>query len=274
MTYLTYIPKPPLSELVALFWSDEGYNPLHAKERVLPSGTMELIFNLFDDEIREFGQRDQSRLRSFRGSFICGTRSGYFALDRVQRSSVVGVHFKPGGAFPFLGLSARELLDANVSLDALWGSRAEELRERLLEAQTPELRFRILERTLLARMGTSPTPHPAVAFALQQFRTAPHARTIAQTAEQLGISHRHFIKVFGEEIGLTPKAFCRIRRFQEVLRLTEGDQQVKWAELALSCGYFDQAHLIGDFQAFSGLTPSAYLVLRGERPNHVPLDDR
>ena len=122
-------------------------------------------------------------------------------------------------------------------------------------------------------MGTSPTPHPAVAFALREFRTVPHAWTIAQTTKQLGISHRHFIKVFGEEVGLTPKAFCRIRRFQEVLRLTEGDHRVKWAELALSCGYFDQAHLIGDFQAFSGLTPSAYLALRGGRPNHVPLGE-
>lgn len=274
MTYLTYIPKPPLSELVALFWSDEGYNPPHTKERVLPSGTMELIFNLIGDEIRESDRRDQSRLRSFRGSFICGARSGYFALDGVQRLSVVGVHFKPGGASPFLGLSARELLDANVPLNALWGPRAGELHERLLEAETPGLRFRILERTLLARMGTSPTPHPAVAFALREFRTVPHARTIAQTTERLGISHRHFIKVFGEEVGLTPKLFCRIRRFQEVLRLTEGDQPVNWAELALSCGYFDQAHLIGDFRAFSGLTPGAYLALRGERPNHVTLGDR
>ena len=91
--------------------------------------------------------------------------------------------------------------------------------------------------------------------------------------ERIGLSPRRFIQVFREEVGLTPKLFCRIRRFQEVLGLIGRGQHVEWAEVALACGYFDQAHFIHDFRAFSGLNPKAYLAHRGEHLNHVPLCD-
>ncbi len=281
MTYLTYTPKPPLSELVELFWSDEGSNRPHAKERTLPSGTMELIVNLLDKDIQIFEQRDRYRPQSFRKALISGPHSDHFAIGTAQRVSVVGVHFKPGGAFPLLGLPASELRDANAPLDSLWGIEADELREQILEAETPEARFLILERALLDRIEEPPARHPAVAFALEEFRSVPHRRTISQVTHRIGVSHRHFIHVFSKEVGLTPKIFCRIQRFQKVLRLAEGRsagrRRVDWAELALSYGYFDQAHLNRDFQAFSGLTPTAYLAHKGERQgerhNHITLDD-
>ncbi len=87
------------------------------------------------------------------------------------------------------------------------------------------------------------------------------------------LSPKRFIQVFSEEVGLTPKLFCRVRRFQEVLRLIEKGQHIEWAEIALTCGYFDQAHCIHDFRAFSGLNPTTYLTHRGEHRNHVPLGD-
>jgi AraC-like DNA-binding protein len=67
--------------------------------------------------------------------------------------------------------------------------------------------------------------------------------------------------------------FCRVRRFQQVLPATDGRKRVDWAAVALACGYADQAHLVRDFRAFSGLSPTAYLAARGENPNHVPVVD-
>ena len=69
------------------------------------------------------------------------------------------------------------------------------------------------------------------------------------------------------------KLFCRIQRFQEVLHLIGTGRQVEWADVALTCGYFDQAHFIHDFRTFSGLNPTAYLAQRSEHLNHVPLPD-
>jgi AraC-like DNA-binding protein len=79
--------------------------------------------------------------------------------------------------------------------------------------------------------------------------------------------------MFREHVGLTPKLFCRIRRFQDALNRTAGGKRVVWAQLAADCGYFDQAHFVRDFQAFSGINPTAYLLARGEWVNHLPLPD-
>jgi len=101
----------------------------------------------------------------------------------------------------------------------------------------------------------------------------PHTHTIADVTERIGLSSRRFIEVFRDEVGLTPKLFCRVRRFQQVLHLIRSGQQVDWASVALTCGYFDQAHCIHDFQVFAGLAPTAYLAHQGEYRNHVPLPD-
>ncbi|MEN3338317.1 MAG: hypothetical protein V7647_1993 [Acidobacteriota bacterium] len=87
----------------------------------------------------------------------------------------------------------------------------------------------------------------------------------------VGLSERRFIDRFRTEVGLTPKLFCRVRRFQEVVRRVHRARAVNWSSVALSCGYFDQAHFINDFQAFSGLSPTTYLARKGDHQNHVPL---
>jgi AraC-like DNA-binding protein len=274
--YRTYIPQPPLAAFVDKFWLYEGDAPSHAKERRLPDGSMELVINLRDDTIRVYDRQHHNQFQSIRGSVMCGAHAEFFVIDTACQASVMGVHFKAGGAFPFLSLPAGELHDTHVSLDTLWGARAGDLREQLLEAETAEARFCILEQALLAQAVQPLVRHPAVSFALKEFQGMPphpHAQTIADVTGHIGLSPKRFIQVFREEVGLTPKLFWRVRRFQEALRLIGRRQRIAWADLALSCGYFDQAHFIHDFRAFSGLNPGAYLTYRGEYPNHVPLSD-
>ena len=110
-------------------------------------------------------------------------------------------------------------------------------------------------------------------FALREFGRGPRTRGISEVTDQLGLSPKRFIQVFREEVGLTPKVFCRIRRFHRALDRMEGRQSVEWANVALDCGYFDQAHFIHDFRAFSGINPSSYLAHRTPHRNHVPLVD-
>lgn len=271
MAYRTYIPRPPLSDFVDLFWSHEGYNPPPAQERVVPTGTMQLIVNLREGGLRVYDRQDHRRFQSLGGSMISGAHSRFVVIDTASQASTVGVHFKAGGAHPFLGVSAGELRDADAPLDALWGTKAAELRDRLLEAATPESRFQVLERALLAQVARPLEHHPAVAFALEEFQSAPRTKAVKEVSERTGLSQRRFIQLFSEEVGLTPKLFCRIRRFQEVIRLIGSGPRTEWAEVALRCGYFDQAHFVHDFRAFSGTTPTNYLARRGEHPNHVSL---
>ena len=65
--------------------------------------------------------------------------------------------------------------------------------------------------------------------------------------------------------------FDRVSRFQRVVQIAHGTDEIDWADLALDCGYYDQAHFIHEFQAFAGITPSVYLESRTEHLNHVPM---
>lgn len=189
----------------------------------------------------------------------------------------MGVHFRPAGGTAFLGLPAGELHNENISLNELWKGHAAELREQLLQVSTAATRFQVLEKFLmqmlrpakLIRSG-SPNRHPAVDFALQQFQrsTLP---TMSAVADQIGFSTRHFNQLFRHQVGLTPKLFCRIQRFQQVLNLLSGKNQVDWMDVVFTCGYFDQAHLIHEFRAFADCTPTEYLSQRGFHPCHVEL---
>ncbi|MEM8532539.1 MAG: helix-turn-helix domain-containing protein [Chloroflexota bacterium] len=267
----SHIPQPPLNNYVDVFWLYEDYIPAHAKERVLPTGTVELSINLHDDAIRIYDPQSPDRFQQFSGSVLSGAQSEFLVIDTTCQASIIGVHFKPGGAFPFVDIPVDELKNMTVSLETLWGLSAIELREQLMEASTPQSKFQVLERFLLSRMVDSRSPHSAVAFALEEFQRIPHLHTMADVTESLGFSSRRFIELFRQEVGLTPKRFCRIQRFQKVLRCIENGGQIDWADVAAACGYFDQAHCINDFRAFSGLNPTTYLAQNISHRNHVPL---
>jgi AraC-like DNA-binding protein len=267
----TYVPPPPLKDFVALFWLHEGHSSPRTLERALPSGTAELVINLRDDRLLVYDRHDPTQARAFPGALLCGPHSEYFVLDRDDQEAVLGVHFKPGGTVPFFRYPAGELHNRHVALEALWGERAGELRERLLAADTPDAKFRVLERVLLALAARPLTRHPAVAHALREFQHTQPAPTIAAVADRLGIGARRLTQLFDDEIGLSPKLYCRVRRFQDALHRIDRGRSNAWPLLALASGYFDQAHFIRDFRAFTGLSPTTYLARRGEHPNHVTL---
>jgi AraC-like DNA-binding protein len=271
MLYLRHVPRPPLSQFVHLLWLYDGYTQAHAKERVLPTGEMQIVVNLLEDRTCIYDREDTDRCQTFRGSVLSGAHSEYQVISTAMQSSVVGVCFKPAGAFPFLRMPAGELRDATVSLETLWGAAAADLRDQLLEADTPQARLNVLEEVLLKELARGFDAHGAVGFALRRFMAEPHATTVAAVSDQIGLSPKRFIQVFRDETGFTPKVFCRIRRFQQALDLMEGRRRVEWTKVALDSGYFDQAHFIHDFRAFSGINPTCYLANRTQHRNHVPL---
>ena len=258
MDFRHRVPRAPLDAFVELIWRVDTAPQLWTQERLLPQGTVELVVDL-DAPVFD--------------GVVSGPHSRFFLLDTTLPQRLVGVHFKPGGAFPFMRPPMHELRNRAAPLDSLWGSAARELRDRLANARTDTEIFDIVERMLLARAGDRLQRHPAVGFALKEFTRVPHVRTIAEVSRQIGLSQRRFIQVFTEGVGLTPKVFCRVRRFQAAVTMAHRHGRPNWAELALDCGYFDQAHFIHDFEEFSGLTPSGWAAQRTEHVNHVPIRD-
>ena len=267
MSIHLHIPAFPLSQYVSWLWYYVDFQPDHDREHVLPDGTFELIINLEDRPRKLFRQGDSRRHTSFRRGWLSGTHTGYLVIDALASSSMIGAHFKPGGAAAFLGLPAGELCDQVVEMDAIWGPAIWEWRDQLLTVEGAGNKLRLLEKLLLRKLenaGVESARSPAVCWALERFVREPHLNSVRAVSNGLGMSHKHFIDKFRGEVGLTPKIFCRIRRFHEVLGNIQSRKAVDWADVAYSCGYYDQAHFVNDFGAFAGLNPSTYLRQRLE----------
>ena len=256
--YLSYTPRAPLNQFVERLWLVSG-GQLPRKERILPSGTVELVVNLRDDRVTINRTMQSARARSFSGVVVSGTYSGAFVIDAMQHELMMGVHFRPGGAFGAFGVSAAELADAHVDLGAIWGdTAAHELRERLCGAATHEARFQRLQQTLTTQLPSRPRRHAVVQFALERFTATGLGASVRDVAREAGLSHRRFLTIFTTEVGLSPKLFCRILRFRHLHALAQRTGRIDWAQLAQACGFFDQSHLANEFRKLSGLTPTEY----------------
>jgi AraC-like DNA-binding protein len=254
-----YKPKPPLSKFVDNFWLYEGYEPEHKTERILPTGTLELVINLRQNELLFYDAERSENCSRFSGAIVSGASGRSFAPDTAEATLIIGVHFKPGGAFPFLGLPAGDLADTHVDLETLWGPLAGRLRERLCEARTSAERFRLLQEALLSRLCHGVEQHYAVSTALEMFGKNQAGPRVRGAAKYIGLSQRRFIQVFKAEVGITPKLFSRIQRFQQTRTFIQHNPSINWADLAVDFGYFDQSHFIREFLEFSGLSPADYI---------------
>jgi AraC-like DNA-binding protein len=242
-------------------------------ELITPSGTLELVINLAEDEIRVYANGTSSAVPDrYAGAVFSGAYDRHFVIDTREHASIVGVHFKQGGAAAFLSMPADQLANRHVDLADLWSrEEAARLRDRLCGARSALERFRLLGNALIGRMRRPGKPQMLVHSALDRMRPAP--TSVRDVVSALGVSHRHFIEVFGREVGLPPKMYLRVQRFQRVLTMTSSTSAPPWPRVAQLCGYFDQAHLIRDFHAFTGLTPAQYVRRRSEhvKDNHLPI---
>ena len=165
MLFRSYTPRAPLCDFVEDFRMYENYTGAHLRERILPSGTFELVFNLRDDELRIYassGASQHDQCRRFSGALISGPYAGSFVTDTEEEASILGVHFKPGGAFAVLGLPAGEFANAHVDLTAVWGPSASYatdcVRRRSRESafnswKTPSSRDCSILRPAMVRLG-------------------------------------------------------------------------------------------------------------------------
>jgi AraC-like DNA-binding protein len=254
-----YVPGPPLADFVELFWYFQGAEVSNAKERVLPTGAVDLIIRLDSPRASESG--------------LQGPRTRSAVIRTSSRFELLGVHFKHGGAFPFIPLPLAELQNIGASLTDVWGrGSAERLLSELHDAPAAERKFRVVERWLIELADNRLQNHPAVRFAMREFCSGPFGST-AEVADKTGYSQRRFIELFRKEVGLRPKQFHRLLRFRKVVAAVHGSAEVDWTDVGLSAGYFDQSHLIHDFREFSDLTPEQYLRFRTPFVNHVRMSD-
>jgi AraC-like DNA-binding protein len=265
-------PRPALRPFVRLLWATDGGagEPGGAgREAVLPTGAMHLVFRTAGGPLRLFEGPGDLAGRTTGGAVVGGARAAPYLREVPAASRSVGAMLEPGAASLLAGVPADALAGRHTPLEDLWGRAASaEAHERLALAPSPAAALELLEALLAARLPRVRGVHPAVAEALALFPWSAVRRAV----ERSGVSHRRFIALFRREVGLAPKVYCRVLRFQAAVGLVGAAADGALGDVALRAGYADQAHLGREFRELSGLSPGAYRRLAPANANHVPLD--
>jgi AraC-like DNA-binding protein len=226
------------------------------RELRLPSGLPALVVNLgapFRVIDSDGGSSHHDDI-----SFM-GVHSRPFVTETSEVRDLLVANLTPLGARRVLGVAMNELTNRWVALRAVLGVKAGDLSGRLHEARSWDERFAILDRFMLGRLGDARAPPSHVGLAWRRMTTGG---TVGVLARSLGVSHKHLIDQFHDQVGLAPKLVGRIGRFNRLLRLSGREARMDWAQAAEACGYFDQAHLINEVRDFAGETPTALRARR------------
>ena len=244
----------------------------HRHERVLPIGRCQIVISLARDYLTD-ANNPTDPLQHSPAAIFLGLYSHHQQIDAIDFAELIGVTFHPGGTLAFFPDNTRTFTNSETSLEDLWGRAAANLRNDLREASTPARKFDLLDFALRHRLSESKTQRrsPTIDHALNQLQLSPGTTTIAALTSDIGVSPRRLSQLFHEHIGVSPKLYCRIQRFQQAVQLMHAGADIHWPELALTCGYYDQSHFANDFRIFSGLSPTSYSAAKRPWANHITL---
>lgn len=262
--YREYPPAPPLRRVVDCVWflsRPRGASGSDPVQRIPPDGSIELIFHLGERFVQVNGVDRTPQA----AALIVGVWTQPIALAAPLAFDTVGVRIRPGGGSAFWPVSAASFTDAAVDAAAVLGRDVRDLWERLGTRVGDQARVADVSAFLNSRLRPDRTP---IAGALARIAGARGRASLDLVARDCGVGARRLERAFQRHVGVSPKMFSRIVRFQEVLRRAparpaDSGTPESWADVAIGCGYADQSHLIRDFAQFTGDTPAA---LRAAEP--------
>jgi AraC-like DNA-binding protein len=240
--YREFPPSPKFAAHIECFWHHSSVEPVR-DYRVLPDGCSDIIF---EQPARDYG-----------GLAIVGTMTHAHAFDIPARQSTFGVRFRPGMAPRLLRVPGSLAVDRSIPLTDAWKSAAvRELLDRLAESHStrnsPRDSIALIESALAA-----PTPLDPFEKALAWLVKSCGQISIDALADAASLSPRQFRRICLDRTGLTPKRLARILRFRHAATHAKKGRR-DWADVALTCGYYDQAHLINEFRELSGVSPAQF----------------
>jgi len=271
MIHQTHFPAFPLSQFVEVLIYYEGVQFAHSVDRFLPNGDTEILIDFHDTPQFIYDNDSLKEIQACRHVWASGVRTKPITIPSGTDAAMMVISFKKGKAAPFFPFPMNEIADCVVDADLVWGSDFGDLRERLLETADIDLRFTIVEDFLVRKFYSKMIVNPCVAFAVEEMTHRPDRLTIARMNAQIGYSQKHFTDMFRKQIGVTPKAYLKIMRFQKAVRTIDAAASVDWASLSQECGFYDQAHFINDFKHFSGFTPAKYTEIHTNYQNYIPV---
>lgn len=272
MNYNTYPPDDKLAKQVKFYWSLENNedDAPHEKERIFPDGCIELIFN-YGDCFRKYDSDTDFHIQE--PCFIHGQLKTYFELQATGRIGVFSARMHPAGLQPFVDFDVDTFTGSTLTIAQVWGKDGEILEKDMLACTTNEERITVLEKFLLSKRQELKIDNAPVEYCVDAMIKSVGNISIDELATELEIGKRQLERRFTAAVGITPKLFARITRFQNILLLIENKEFKSFTTVAYEGGFYDQAHFIKDFKDFTGLNPKQYFSENLEMVKHFSFDD-
>ena len=248
MSYLARAPSARLGSIVERLWRVEEPAGLASAETICPDGCSEIVIHLGD------AMRGQPR------DLLVGQMDAPITIVPTGRVAMVGARLTPSGLYRLLPLSQDRLARQVLSLDSVWPAWTRQTADRIASARSADAQLDAFERSLEGLAASAPIANDSVEGALMQLRASGGTASVTRVAIATGISRRQLERRFREQVGLPPRTYARIVRFQRAFHALGRESG---AAIAARCGYADQAHLVREVRRFGGQTPSDLAAAEG-----------
>jgi AraC-like DNA-binding protein len=253
MRYFEVKPAAPLNRFVECFWTLENDGgEMVEPVRILPDGCVELILN-FGARFREHKENGHEEHQPI--NLLVGQMTRPILITASGSVQLLGIRFHPGGTYPFFGIPMHELTNQVLDLSVLASDFERDALDLAEAAPSTQLKIARVARLLVERLVDFKHDFRPMDLAAKIVHLGGQV-SVDELAGEAGLSSRQLERRFLREVGIGPKLLCRILRFQQIFRAVNRED-TGWAAVAADCGFYDQAHLIRDFQQFAGQTPAA-----------------
>lgn len=272
MQYVPLVPDSPLSKYVETMFYLDGYCPENSVERLVPDGACSLVIEL-DGHVRWIADNETLKpTQHFTEGWFSGPHTNYISISALQNTELIAVRFRPGGLYLLLEDRLSEITNRVVPANELLGDEVATLRRMLTDSPTAEQKLGELHEWLERRMNFETKRPEVIDEVINAIQEKPTVNTISDIVADCGFSRKHLVSLFRRYVGLRPKEFQRVLRFNHALAEIQNERPIRWAEISLDCGYSDQAHFVRDFRHFSGMNPTKFLALDTDRVNFFPIE--
>lgn len=273
MIYTPYSPQASIAPFIEAIFHYEQFVPDHSIERLVPTGHVFILFELDDIERHTFDNDTLLPNASYSKAFVSGMHRNYISISAHENSEMLAVQFKPYGSYPFLHEKTDLINELVVPAHEIVGDELYQLRQEMINSASTDEKFQLVDNWLQKRFDEQMTPPEDIVQFVSQLQAEP-VEGLNELIEAYPASQKKLIEEFKKYVGLTPKYYQRILRFNDLLKRLQNKDEVSWTEIAHDCGYFDQSHFIKEFKHFSGFNPREYIRndYNKDDTNFFPLD--
>lgn len=261
MIYKLVQPSEELKPFVKHYWILEESNPSGngCKQRIYPSGFTELLF-FYGDRYVKIDQNEKKKLLPH--AYFSGQINNYYDILPTGKIGLIAVTFKPDAAKLFLKIPIQEFGNDLVPLDCVLANNGKILEEKVIDNLSISERINKIEDFLIAQLNNQNIyDYKRIHFTLHQINQKRGIINNDQLANYACLSKKQFNRKFTDYIGISPKQFTKIVRFQNTIFNQQHKTMNSLTELAYACGYYDQAHFSNEFKLFTGYSPKEFFTV-------------